>query len=107
MKWQKIRGYEGLYEISTDGDIKTCDKIENRFIRGKNINYHRRERLLKQGDHNAGYKCVVLYKDGKKRTFLVHRLMLLTFVYDDSRHVDHIDGDKHNNNLDNLRYCTP
>jgi len=107
MKWQEVRGYEGLYEVSTDGEVKTCDKIERRFVRGRYIDYHRKERLLKQGNHNAGYKCVVLYREGCRKTFLVHRLVALTFIYDDSGHVDHIDGNKHNNRLANLRYCTP
>lgn len=86
-----IKGYEGLYKISNKGVV----------IGFKN------NRQLKI-DTSSGYSRVILQNNGKKERFLVHRLVAIHFVdgYFDGAVVNHIDGNKNNNNYTNLEWCT-
>ena len=94
--WKDIPGYEGKYEVSNLGNVRS-------------LNYNRsgEPKLLKQGNVN-GYKVVILYKDGKKKTCNVHRLVAMTFIPnpDNLPIVNHKDEDKSNNNVNNLEWCT-
>lgn len=64
-------------------------------------------KLLKQGNVN-GYKVVILYKDGKKKTYLVHRLVAIAFIPNPNNLpiINHKDENKTNNNVNNLEWCT-
>ena len=87
-----IEGYEGLYTIDEDGVIRSS---------ARNI----------EMKHNCSgpYKKINLYRDGKYKSFLVHRLIATAFLPnpDNKREVNHIDGDKHNNSINNLEWATP
>ena len=85
------------YQVSNLGNVKS---LHDRY--GK-------ERILKFGKNKDNYLHVVLYKDGKRKTCLVHRLVAETFLpkIEGKNHVDHIDGDPSNNVYTNLRWCTP
>lgn len=65
------------------------------------------KRFLKQNLHKTGYYRVILYKNGKGKTFLIHRLVGLHYIplVEGKNEVDHIDRDKSNNNVSNLRWC--
>lgn len=96
--WKDITGYEGLYQISNYGRVKSM-----------NYNHTGKERILKNYKDKDGYLVVHLYKDGKRKTFKVHRLTLTTFnpvSNMESLTVDHISMDKTDNRLSNLRYAT-
>lgn len=102
--WYDIKGYENLYQINIVGDIKSLECTTN--FNGKS--YTKRERILKQGTRPNGYKCVVLRKNNKSTSFLVHRLVAETFLPNPSNLpcVNHKDENKSNNSVDNLEWCT-
>jgi len=87
--WVDIPGYEGLYKVSNIGRVFS---IRNNII-------------LKYRIHNRGYNRVSLCSD-KTIDKLVHRLVAESFYGKSCLDINHIDGDKKNNNLDNLEYCT-
>lgn len=90
--WKDIKGYEGLYQISNYGNVKS-------FYR--NI-------ILSPKTDKDGYKEVSLTKDHKKKTFKVHRLVAVAFLEnpDNLPQVNHKDECKDNNTVDNLEWCT-
>lgn len=96
MIWRDVSGYEGLYQVSDSG-----------VVRNK-----RTSAVLKVSINHGGYERVKLYKhiDGKRvaKTFLVHRLIALSFVPNEENkpQVNHIDGNKKNNCANNLEWCT-
>ena len=94
LDWKPIKGFEGLYEISNAGNIRS---------------FHSREaKTLKTWESKNGYIQVGLHKNGKLHAKLVHRLVASTFIPNPQNkpQVNHIDGDKTNNKIDNLEWCT-
>ncbi len=89
--WKDIFGFNGKYQISNFGKIKSQLKEE-----------------YKQQTKKDGYKIVTLYDGKYKRTITVHRLVALHFIPNPGLldQVNHIDGDKANNRADNLEWCT-
>ena len=89
--WKAVKGYEGLYEISNTGKVKSLIK----------------ERLLKPWEHKKGYLVVKLTKDKSHKEFKIHRLVAQAFIpnIDNKEQVNHIDGNKHNNYVENLEWC--
>ena len=95
--WKDIAGYEGLYQVSNLGKVRS--------LRYKNRD-EVKELYLKP--HNRGYLQVELHKDGVRKMFTVHRLVAMAFVngYADGLIVNHIDENKQNNAAANLEWCT-
>ena len=103
-KWKDVSGFEGLYKISNLGKIVSTGK-------GSNSNYRNQytdkgTRLKKLTKDRDGYLHVSLYSHTKAYCFLVSRLVMREFVGFSNLEVNHIDGNKENNRLDNLEYCT-
>ena len=92
--WKDIDRYEGLYQVSNFGRVKS-------------IGYGK-ERVLKAGVNSRGYLNVVLFKDGKGKSFTVHRLVAIAFIPnpENKEQIDHIDTVRTNNRVSNLRWCT-
>ena len=94
--WKDIDGYEGLYQVSNLGRIKS-------------LNYKRtgRTKILKLVKSN-GYLDIILYNNGKCKHYLVHRLVAKAFIPnpDSLPEINHIDENKTNNKVDNLEWCT-
>lgn len=91
--WKDIEGYEGIYMISSKGRVKSL-----KF--GK-------EKILKSGKDSCGYLFVYLYKNGKVKSFKVHRLVAQAFLDNPNNlpEVNHKDEDKTNNKVENIEYC--
>jgi len=96
-EWKPIAGFENKYEVSNLGNVKS-------------LNFHRsgKAQLLKQYFDRYGYMKVYLYRDGKPRYLTVHRLVACAFLgkADNGKTVDHIDCDRTNNRVENLRWVT-
>ena len=103
--WKSIPGYEGIYEVSSYGNVKSLDrKITNsigttRLYKGK---------ILKKNNDRYGYPVCKLWKNSKGKNHTIHRLVAITFIEndDDKLLVNHIDGNKTNNHISNLEWCT-
>lgn len=101
-----IEGYEGLYQISSDGVIKSLDRVVN-----NNGGYdYRKGRVLKTAE-NRGYLQVALCKNGKTKTHKVHQIVARAFPeicgeWFEGCEIDHIDGMRNNNKAINLKTCT-
>ncbi|MHA1558524.1 MAG: NUMOD4 domain-containing protein [Alphaproteobacteria bacterium] len=103
--WIDIPEYEGFYKISSLGSVKSLDRI---VVCRRWGTQRRKGKLLSLNFSNPhGYITVVLSKNGRPRTFRLHRLILKCFIGEPfSKNVDgmHLDGDKTNNILANLRW---
>ena len=98
-EWKDIKNYEGLYQVSNWGRVKSLGN-------GKNYKYGR---ILKQSKNGRGYLFVSLCKSGKKKNYTIHRLVAETFIPnpDNLPQVNHKDENKNNNKVENLEWCTP
>lgn len=103
-EWRDVVGYEGLYQVSNLGNVKSLDRLvicEDGFIR------RMKGGLLKQ-QINRGYMNVRLYKNGVGKTVKVHRAVAMAFIDNNEKKptVNHKDGNKTNNCVDNLEWFT-
>lgn len=105
--WKDIPGYEGLYQASTLGDIRS---VEGKITSSKRCAVRRwKSRILKgRGDNPNTGKRVCLWKDGKVKEWLVARLVATTFLGNppEGYTVNHKDGNRMNNNLENLEWLS-
>ena len=94
--WKDIRGYEGLYQVSNLGRVKS-------LLRGSTEG-----KILCPLEHRQGYLHVRLYKKGVYKQFSIHRLVAITYLDNPNNflEVNHIDENKKNNRVDNLEWCT-
>ena len=96
--WKPVTGYEGLYEVSNLGRVKSVERWVKRSDGHKN---HILERIIKVFPQNSGYLQVGLHKNGAVEQFLVHRLVAETFIPNPENHpqVNHKDETKENNTV--------
>lgn len=98
--WRDIPSYEGLYQVSDEGNVRSLDRVcNNRILRGKDLS----KQLTK-----TGYYMVNLSKDGVATKFFVHRLVASAFLpkRPDLDYVDHINGIRNDNAVKNLRWVS-
>jgi hypothetical protein len=102
--WKPVKDYEGSYEISNFGRVRSVD----RYTQTWNGQVFKKGVLKKLKEDKDGYYKVWLSKESKKKPFFVHRLVAQAFLSNDKLHpvVNHLDGDKKNNHVDNLEWCT-
>lgn len=112
--WKDVAGYEGIYQASNQGRIRSLDR-EREFVgrnqTGKPFTYTRKHKgkILAGGLDKNGYRIGVFYdKDGKRRTHKFHRLIAQTLIPnpDNLPEVNHDDGNKQNNEISNLEWTT-
>lgn len=101
--WKDIPGYEGLYQASSLGNIKSLKFQCN--LTGKK---YPREKILKQKIDKWKNKRVELWKNGEHKTWLVHRLIGITFlgIPKEEITINHKDGNRLNNKVENLEWCS-
>lgn len=100
--WKEINGFENLYKISSTGKVKSLGN-------GKSTNpVHKESKLLKTNVSLRGYEKIKLFKDGKRYYFNMHRLVADNFLLnkDGKREVNHKDGNKLNNSVNNLEWVS-
>lgn len=105
--WRDIPDYEGIYQASTFGRIRTAEG-KTTFCKKHGVR-HWKSRILKgRGDNPKTGKRVSLWKDGKPKDWLVARLVALTFLGNPSEGftVNHKDGNRLNNSIDNLEWLS-
>lgn len=94
-EWKDIPGFEGIYQASTFGNIRSI-----KFNKLKELKYY----------SNKGYNSIGLYKNKTRRKYLIHRLIAATFIdnnlLDSNLTINHKDGVRNNNKLNNLEICT-
>ena len=100
--WKDIKGYEGYYQVSNKGRIKS---LSRKIFNGKSY-YVSKEKILKIPVAKNGYYTVVLYKNNSLKAFQVHQLIAINFLnHKPCKHklvVNHIDTNKLNNDISNL-----
>lgn len=102
--WKPVKNYEGLYEVSNLGNVRSVDRVvvysngRKHFLKGQ---------ILKPVKNQDGYLFLWLFKDSKRKTFKVHRIIMNTFVPNPSNlpQINHKDEDKTNNCVENLEWC--
>lgn len=98
-QWKAIPGYEGYYEVSDRGRVKS--------VKRKTINGRTAPEMIRRPNVMKGYHCIALKKDCTVKVFRIHRLVLEAFGCSqpgEEYQVNHIDGDKSNNALENLEW---
>lgn len=95
-EWRDVVGYEGLYQVSNFGRVRSIVQNSNR-----------RKRIMKQKELKSGYMSICLYNRAKPETLLVHRIVATAFIPNHLGfpQVNHKDEDKANNCVWNLEWC--
>lgn len=109
--WKQIKGYEGLYEVSNTGRVKSVARVVNTSdnralpIKEKILTLHASKCDKK---HPRPMFHVELWKNNKREVPFIHRLVAQAFIPnpDNKPQINHIDGDRRNNNVENLEWCT-
>lgn len=102
--WKDVVGYEGKYQVSNIGNVQS---LKSRWGE-RSIPHVMVPQLSGAGTEQIKYLRVLLTKNGQSKKILVHRLVASAFVtnHDNKPHVNHIDGNRLNNRIENLEWCT-
>ena len=105
-QWKDIIGYKGLYQISSFGRVKSVERYVKHSYGGTQF---LRERILRPTSKYNHYLRISLCKDAKMMSYDIHRVIALHFIPnpENKEYVNHIDGNKQNNSLENLEWSTP
>ena len=102
--WKPVVGYEGHYQVSNWGRVKSFD----RWVKSRNGSVRFcKGRILKPVTNDRGYLCVELWKNNKRKSCKVHRLVAEAFIPNPYNlpMINHRDEDKTNNRVENLEWC--
>lgn len=103
--WKHIKGYEGLYLISNLGRVKSLPREK---LTPKGTQCMSKEKFLKTNPSKMGYPVVMLSLNCDIKLHKLHRLIAIAFIpnIENKPFINHKDGNKLNNSLDNLEWCT-
>lgn len=106
-EWRPVVGYEGYYEISSIGNIRSLDRYV--FNKGNQSNSFIKGKPLMSMENKYGYYMHCLYKDGRYKNVPIHRMVALAFLQntDNEPQINHKDGNKKNNRVENLEWVSP
>lgn len=106
--WKDVKGYEGIYKISNRGNIKSIDRISKAIRKNKIISQKFKGQALRPFISTTGYFTIKLTKNNNYKSFKIHRLIAIHFIPnpDNKAEVNHIDGNKLNNDINNLEWAT-
>lgn len=108
MKWKDVKDYKNLYQVSDTGLVRSKNlKMKRTSKLGKVFYYNKKSKLLSPGTTLNGYNFVNLCKNNKAKHFDIHRLVATAFLPNPNKlfEVNHKDGNKQNNSVDNLEWC--
>ena len=99
--WKDIKGYEGLYQISNLGRVRSVDRLDS-------ANHRLKGRIKSTSIRPNGYENVILCKNSKSKGYSVHRLVAQAFIPnpENKPQINHIDENKANNKVSNLEWVT-
>lgn len=105
IEWKDIPGYEGLYQVSDGGEVKSLQRV---VIRKNGRRMPVTESMVSQIIDSSGYRSICLHRSGKRSTARIHKLVAIVFIGDcqAKAEVNHKNGIKTDNRLSNLEYCT-
>ena len=102
--WKDIEGYEGIYQVSNLGKVKSLERYCSTHWGRRRVP----EKILNPQEKEYGYLCVDLHRDGNSKSYSIHRLVATAFIPnpEDKPEVNHKDGDTGNNQVSNLEWAT-
>lgn len=103
--WKDVSGFEGIYEVSNFGRVKSCERVIMRS-NGRPMNFP--EKVMTPSVNHKGYEIIDMQNHGKRSGGFVHRLVAKAFIPnpENKKTVNHKDGNKRNNHVDNLEWMT-
>jgi hypothetical protein len=103
--WRDVEGYDGKYQVSNLGNVRSVDRT---FSNSCGVMVTRKGIMLNPIQNRCGYMKVTMHKEGKVNTEVIHRLVAVAFVPNPNNlpQVNHKDGNKRNNDVSNLEWCT-
>lgn len=108
--WRDIPGYEGLYQVSSRGCVRSISRmIKTRDRWGNDRLSHLQERIISPNRNcKHGYLSICLYKDGTQKRVHIHRLVAIAFIPNPYGlpQINHKDEIRSNNNVENLEWCS-
>lgn len=106
--WKDIDGFENIYQVSNMGRVRSLDRFVNCFNGWANVKRKTKGKILTITKQSQGYSQVGLCKNGTQKSYRLNRLVAKAFIpnLQEKPEVNHIDGNKDNNRVDNLEWVT-
>jgi len=107
-EWKDVIDYEGLYEVSNEGNVKSVDRVVYQVMNGVRKSFNYKSKILTQELTSRNYLRVTLSKSNTQKRHSVHRLVATAFLenHENLEQVNHKDGVTTNNKIENIEWCT-